>query len=217
MSSCPDPALHGDRAIIYKPCKSMQVLRNNKEYHINIYNVSAICGKACNVVALLFIYFYIAVHLPGAALAQDREEYVLALENENGKILLTEKLSNNSSFAVRFIHSVAKTPVTDYFIIRDGKIILDKTIYHDFGAGLPHNPEQGQKMKAEHGEISITGFNRLIPELALRVGRVAEHTLLLFDEGKSHQGEVERKVVPLATIAKPGSVILFRILPSSKI
>lgn len=157
----------------------------------------------------IFLSLCLAAILP-APLAAEGVGYSLALANSRGEILFTEKL-NNDGFAIRFIHSVAKTPVTDYFIVRDGKIILDKTIYHDFGAGLPHSPEEGQKMKAEHGEISITGFNREIPELALRVGRVAQHALLLFQEGSS--GNMETTAIPLATLAKPGSVILFKIYP----
>lgn len=183
-------------------------------YKINKYLFPYITKKhlnACHIVFLLFLFLHIAAFPPCAALALD-DEYLLELENDKGTTLFSERLKNDDGFAIRFIHSVAKTPVTDYFIVRDGKIVLDKTIYHDFGAGLPHNPEKGQKMKSEHGEISITGFNRTIPELALRVGRVAEHTLLLFDEAHSRQGVKETRAIPLATLARPGSVILFKIL-----
>ncbi len=154
---------------------------------------------------IIFFLFIFPVFLPDSSLAQDK--YLLALVNDNGKILFKQAIRNNDQFAIRFTHSVAKTPVTDYFMIRDGKIFLDKTIYHDFGAGLPHAPEDGQKMKAEHGEISITGFNREIPDLEVRVGRIANHKLLLFQKsGKTRE-------IPLKKLSKPGSVIIFKIIP----
>lgn len=146
-------------------------------------------------------------------MAADGGPLALCLEDDKGKILFEKRVHNGDEFAIRFIHSVAKTPVTDYFIVKDGKIFLDKTIYHDFGAGLPHNPGKGQEMKTEHGEISITGFNREIPELALRVGRIAEHTLVLPDKDSMQSGPQKSQEIPLNTLAKAGSVILFRIQP----
>lgn len=160
----------------------------------------------------LFLFLYLFAIPMGKVLAEKEKEYILALEDSTGKTLYSVELKNNSEFAIRFIHSVAKTPVTDFFIVRDGQIILDKTIYHDFGAGLPHNPEEGQKMKTEDGEISITGFNRIIPELAVRVGRVAEHALLLFEDLPDNKKRTS--MISLDTLAKPGSVILFRIHPA---
>lgn len=136
--------------------------------------------------------------------------YILSLEDESGKRLFSKPVKDGAEFAIRFIHSVAKTPVTDYFIIKDGKIFLDKTIYHDFGAGLPHAPEGEQRMKTGNGEILITGFNREMPDLEVRVGRVAEHVFLLFS------GKDKSEDVPLASLARPGSVILFKIRPVSQ-
>lgn len=162
----------------------------------------------------LFFLFFLALH--NQLLAEEAKSYDLQLTDEKGKILYSKNVNENFEFAIRFIHSVAKSPVTDHFIIKDGKIFLDKTIYHDFGAGLPHYPEKGQKMKAEHGSISITGFNREIPELALRVGRVAEHSLLLFGENEDKNAQKAINEIPLASLAKPGSVIMFKVIDLKK-
>lgn len=145
------------------------------------------------------------------ALAQNSSKYLLLLEDEKGDILYSVPLNEGGNFAIRFIHSVAKSPVTDHFIIKEGKIFLDKTIYHDFGAGLPHAPENGQTMKAENGEISITGFNRELPYLAIRVGRVADHTLILFESAKPEAVNAMAGEVPLDKLATPGTVIIFKI------
>lgn len=142
--------------------------------------------------------------------------YILSLQNDRGQQLFSIPARNGEGFAIRYIHSVALTPVTDYFIIRDGKIFLDKTIYHDFGAGLPHAPESGQQMKTGHGQISITGYNREIPELGVRVGRVADHRMLIFDKERNEKGDVEPREVPLAGLSPPGTVIMFKVLRKDK-
>lgn len=158
---------------------------------------------------LFFIFLSIFLVTNSCASAQEADKYLLVLENSEGKNLYTVPMSDGGEFAIRFIHSVAKSPVTDYFILKEGKVVLDKTIYHDFGAGLPHKPEKGQEMKSENGELSITGFNREIPELSLRVGRVADHTLLIF--GKEGSNVTPIVDVPLSTLSPPGSVIIFRV------
>lgn len=159
--------------------------------------------------SLLFIIASIFLLADSCSAAQAVEKYILVLENAEGKNLYSVPVHEGSEFAIRFIHSVARSPVTDYFIIKEGKVVLDKTTYHDFGAGLPHNPEKGQEMKSENGEISITGFNREIPELALRVGRVADHSLLVF--GKEGSSGIPVADIPLANLSPPGSVIIFHV------
>ena len=41
---------------------------------------------------------------------------------------------------IRYIHSVAKSPVEDWFRVSQQTIFLERTVYQDFGAGLPHTP-----------------------------------------------------------------------------
>lgn len=161
------------------------------------------------ILPLIFTTVF-AVGAASADMGGQQNRYILFLEDDSGKRLYSKPMRDNSEFAIRFIHSVAKTPVTDHFIIKDGKIFLDKTVYHDFGAGLPHAPEGGQRMKTEHGEISITGFNKEMPDLEVRVGRIAEHTMLLFD------GKDKPEEIALSSLARPGSVILFKVRPDNK-
>lgn len=130
----------------------------------------------------------------------------LQVTDENGKVVLNRQADKMKSFAIRFIHSVALSPVTDFYIIKDCKIYLDKTIYHDFGAGLPHMAEPGQTMRTEGGEIILDGFNRELQEFDVRIGRVAKHALLLYedDSEKAHE-------VPLDSLSVPGKALNFRI------
>lgn len=156
------------------------------------------------VLALLLIVF----QLPDAARGAGADNFCLVLRDNKSVQLLKIPVKNKSSFAIRYIHSVAQTPVTDYFVIRDGAIWLDRTVYHDFGAGLPHQPEAGQKMFRKNGELVISGYNKRLPGFALRVGRVANH-LLIPPRAANQQDEEIR----LDGIAPPGSVINFAAEP----
>ena len=115
-------------------------------------------------------------------------------------------LGEGEGFAIRYTHSVALTPVEDHFIIRDGVINLDKTVYQDFGAGLPSAPEPGQEMSAGNGRIVMSGYARPLKTFDVRVGRVAGHALLLPDSAGG--GEV-----PFTRLAPAGSALTFTYAP----
>ncbi len=86
-------------------------------------------------------------------------------------------------FILQYIHSVALSPVEDYFKICNDKIVLDKTIYKDFGAGLPHMPVGNQKMTVNNGQVEITGYNMEFNSFDVRVGRVAKHKFIFIETG----------------------------------
>ena len=129
----------------------------------------------------------------------------LRVTDAGGKTCLLLPFGNGSVFGIRYIHSVARTPVTDWFAVCDGCLYLEKTEYQDFGAGLPHMPEGGQRMSTGDGKVVISGFHRALPRFDLRVGRIARHTLLRPAAGGGwHE-------LPLDRVAPPGAALTFRI------
>ena len=158
--------------------------------------------KALLIFPTIFILFCNFVDLQAYAEARD---LCLCIGDMEGKTVFKRAMKEGDGFAIRFTHSVALTPVTDYYKIIDGSIYLDKTEYQDFGAGLPHNPEGEEKMRTEHGKIIIEGFNRKLPEFDVRVGRVASHRLLLFP------GQNREEELALDTVAAPGAALHFYI------
>ena len=83
-------------------------------------------------------------------------------------------------FSVRFIHSVNKSPLTDFYTVRDGRIFVEKTIYYGFGAGVQTEIEEGQTLEyGEDGSMIVSGFDREIPDLLYVVGTVSDHTLVV--------------------------------------
>lgn len=103
----------------------------------------------------------------------------LCVRNAVKELVFFSPLPAGQDFCIRFIHSVAKSPVEEWFKVQGGKILLDRTVYQDFGAGLPHEASTGQHMAFDDGVVTISGYNMPLPELTVRVGRVAEHILLL--------------------------------------
>ncbi len=112
----------------------------------------------------------------------------LLSRDASGNLVSLIPLQEGDEFAIRFTHSVALTPVEEWFEAHDGQITLRRTVYEDFGAGLPHDAQSGQLMSVENGKISLTGYDLVIPTLYVRVGRIAKHALLypqLFGDGYS--------------------------------
>ena len=105
-------------------------------------------------------------------------------DRETGKTYRTFEVSEGSEFSVEFIHSVNKSPVIDVFVIRDGKIVADRTIYSAFGAGVQPEIEEGQTLEYdENGNKVVSGFNIVFPEVKYIVGTVSDHILRI--EGES--------------------------------
>ena len=85
-------------------------------------------------------------------------------------------------FSITFIHSVNKSPVTDYFEIREDGIYGVKTVYYSFGAGVPTGLEEGQTLTyGDDGSMIISGFDLKMDDLIYRVGTVSDHILTLQD------------------------------------
>lgn len=146
----------------------------------------------------------IAPHLFSSVQAQDVQR--LVLRDSGGRELFSRPAPEGSRFAIRYRHSVALSPVEDWFSVSGGCIYLEKTVYQDFGAGLPHQPGPGQRMYTENGKVVISGYHMPLPSFDVRVGRVANHTLLLPEEG----GGIRE--IPLNTLLEPGQAITLTVV-----
>ena len=115
-----------------------------------------------------------------AAFVFGRPKGYLVLSNGNtGEEYAHYRLNKGETFSITFIHSVNKSPFTDcYDVAEDGNIWLRRTIYYDFGAGVPFDLNEGESLEyAEDGAMVITGIDREIPDFLIFVGTVSDHTL----------------------------------------
>lgn len=61
----------------------------------------------------------------------------LVFEDREGEILLLLPFLWDKEFYTIYVHSVEKTPVREYFQIQGRTILLKKTAFSSYGAGLP--------------------------------------------------------------------------------
>ena len=101
---------------------------------------------------------------------------------DTGKIYAKYPAKYGDNFSVGFVHSVNKSPVTDFYEIRRDGIYVVKTVYYGFGAGVQTEIEEGQKLEyGDDGSMIVTGFDRRIDDLTYIVGTVSDHILTLAD------------------------------------
>jgi len=115
--------------------------------------------------------------------AENQKHGRLILEDPEEETRYAEyETAIGKSFSITFIHSVNKSPETDCFEIRDDGIYGVKTIYYGFGAGVPTELEEGQKLTyGEDGSMIISGIDVKLNNLIYMVGTVYDHILTLDD------------------------------------
>jgi len=167
-----------------------------------------------SVAALLLVCMTACAFRPVHAVEQ--QGITLLLSDAQGNVLDKVALCEKGCFAIRYVHSVARSPVEDWFYTDGQMILLEKTIYQDFGAGLPHSPGPGQTMQVVDGHIIISGYHQAMDRLELRVGRIAGHTLLVstacHGEHALQTGYITKV---LSDIAPPGSTVVMTIHSTS--
>jgi len=93
-------------------------------------------------------------------------------------------IEDGDTFSIGFIHSVNKSPLTDYYEVRGKDIYVVKTVYYGFGAGVQTEIEEGQTLTyGDDGSMIVTGFNKKIDPLTYFVGTVSDH-ILCINEGE---------------------------------
>ena len=101
----------------------------------------------------------------------------LVVEAESGAIL-SLPVQNGATFHLRFIHSVHRTPVMEFFRI-DGadSLMLVATEYESYGVGMPSLPSEGI-FEQRGTRFRLSQFNRKFDDIPLRVGPEAQLTLV---------------------------------------
>ena len=109
------------------------------------------------------------------------------------KLLINNKIFNieKKEFIISYTHSVNRGRVRDYYIIKSKYIILSKTRFMSYGAGIPE-PEKRQKFRETEDYIEISDINRKIDNLYLFVGTIANHII-----------EIDGEKIELKKIFKP--------------
>jgi len=119
---------------------------------------------------------------------------VLRVANvKKAELLFCARMAENEEFVLFFIHSVNKRPVFDTLRIEGNQLLIVKSRFDSFGAGMPEGSQMGQD-----GWLEWV-VNRPVPEVTLFVGWVANHSLRL-----------KGREIPLADLAEPGTLLSLR-------
>ena len=131
---------------------------------------------------------------------------MIVIEGE-GKVLFATRADSDKEFSTRFIHSVQKTPVEEFFVINEdcSGFILKSTRYQSFGVGLPFLESDGN-FRREGDNFIMDNLNRQIKTLELRPGVGTELTIT-----------IDNQKLPLYQIVPLGSLIRVLIIPSYKL
>lgn len=122
------------------------------------------------------------------------------------KILFTVTTEAGMHFSTRFIHSVQKTPVEEYFIVNEdcSGFVLKSTRYQSFGVGLPFLESDGT-FRREGDSFIMDNLNRPIKNLELRPGVGTELSFT-----------INGQMLPLYEMVRLGSLIRVSIVPRYK-
>lgn len=101
---------------------------------------------------------------------------VLILENlPLSKTIFISRVYSGDEFTMKWMHSVELEPWEEIFRIDEkGEIVLDRTKFKAFGAGVPS--KSGNKAEIKDGYVIFSGINKKIPEITYGISNFAKHT-----------------------------------------
>ena len=115
----------------------------------------------------------------GLSRAADGRPRLVVSDFDHGGIIVSLKVKSGDRFTIRYIHSVDKKPIFEQFRLDPERgLVLEKTWFRMFGAGLGHWPGHGQ-LTQKDGWITIDKMNYALGNFILRIGSPGvDHTIL---------------------------------------
>ena len=104
---------------------------------------------------------------------------LILIDDKTNIPLMVINLLDHKTFSVEFIHSVNKSKVIDFYTYdSNNNIIVYKTVYYNFGAGVETELIDEEKLTfGDNGEMIVSNINKTINPLIYTVGTVYDHIL----------------------------------------
>lgn len=143
--------------------------------------------KVCRNKKTVLIVAAITILLAGAFFFVPAKTVLSISSRKNPKQRFYSVEGAEHGFCISYTHSVNKGRVHDYYRRSpDNKLILDRTIFVSYGAGIPEPEEtKGAVFKVLPNGYEISGLNRTVPQLVMAVGLIAEHSIAFLDDEDS--------------------------------
>ena len=121
------------------------------------------------------------------------------VDGQSGRMAFCTRVQPGEEFVLSFVHSVNRRPVYDTLRVEADHLVIARSRFDTFGAGMPEaSTQDGTLSVAEDGWLEWT-VNRPTPEITVRVGRVADHTV-----------HYKGRDIRLSELAEPGSALTLR-------
>lgn len=140
-------------------------------------------GKALRASnAFLFITGIFAVVLAGVWFIT-QPVHVVRVSLESGDEMILRQVQPGTPFSQRYIHSVAKCPIIEKFIIDEQfRMVLMESWNCSFGAGIATEPPPGATDRLEDGFYVIDEIEQEIPVLYVHAVSFTDHHLRIDHE-----------------------------------
>ncbi len=118
----------------------------------------------------------------------------------SGRVVFCTRAQPGEELVLSFVHSVNRRPVYDTLRVEADQLVIVRSRFDSFGAGMPEaSTQDGTLIVAKDGWMEWT-VNRPAPEVTVRVGRVADHTV-----------RFKGRDIRLSDLAEPGSALTLRV------
>jgi len=125
------------------------------------------------------------------------------VDGRGGRVVFCARVQPGEEVVLSFVHSVNQRPVYDTLRVEADHLLIVRSRFDTFGAGMPEaSTQDGTLTVAEDGWLEWT-VNRPTPEITVRVGRVANHTM-----------HYKGRDIRLSDLAEPGSALTLRVRKS---
>jgi len=125
-----------------------------------------------------FLHIIIIILIISAAYYLYNQEITLlkVIDYKENNIIWESEVEEGDQFTIKYLHSVARTPVLEIFDIKNGDIRLISTEYESYGAGLPFLNKHEYILK--DNKFIIRGINQKLPDILFRVSDYALHEFI---------------------------------------
>lgn len=132
-----------------------------------------------NIVAAILAHLIFL--LPVQAFA-DAGPWLMVRDYRTQKPIVQIPVDYGQAITMRYIHSVDLSPVFEVFRVdEDDGLVLEKTYFRMFGAGMGHWPGHGQ-LVGDGEWTRIVEINRVLGSFVLRIGsKGVDHTIIAGD------------------------------------
>ncbi|TFJ91271.1 DUF1850 domain-containing protein [Lentibacillus salicampi] len=112
-----------------------------------------------------------------------KDVHVMYATADNGDVLIAERISSDTTFSSRYLHSVVKCPIIEKYVVGDDyEMVLMESWNCSFGAGIETEPPPGATDRLEDGFYVIDQIDKPFQEVLFHPVSIAEQVLTIDGE-----------------------------------